>query len=541
MSSAEHIIKSEKSLVRAVRLLAFIFSFSLSLVLVIISKTGFNGTGVNTALAYSLSVGFIVVGSLFLFWKPLSTSKLAFYFTCFAILGIFLSAFILGYDFSIIYPPWSILFFATYIFFNNKALGIYGAFLLGAFLWLVFSWGEMSFENLLVLLISCIFMALLFVLMAVVWKIANRRAESLEVAKRIEEVGRKRLVALINSMKDSVIATRTSGEIELYNAATLSLFDTNEDLRGKPIQDVLQVKEPDGKQVDIVQLACKSGIHKTYNDFSLYFSEKDVMRLSVTIAPIRLSFPKDGIAGYAFIVSDITKAKTLEEERDEFISVISHELRTPVTIAEAGISAALLLGDKIKVDETITDSLKESHDQIGYLAGVVNSIATLGRVEDDNNDITKETFDATEFAQSIYMQYEPQTKKAGLLMNIDVEPGIGKIYTNKLYLEQILQNLIANAIKYTRQGSVILRLRKIANGIEFTVIDTGNGISKSDQKKVFNKFYRSEDYSTRETGGTGLGLYLAQKLSNKLGSKIELESRLNHGSDFSFVIPEAKN
>jgi signal transduction histidine kinase len=265
------------------------------------------------------------------------------------------------------------------------------------------------------------------------------------------------------------------------------------------------------------------------------------MRLSVTIAPIRLSFPKDGIAGYAFIVSDITKAKTLEEERDEFISVISHELRTPVTIAEAGISTALLLGDKDKVDGAITDSLKESHDQIGYLAGVINSIATLGRAEDKNNsDINKDAFDVTEFAQNIYKQYEPQAKKAGLSMDLDVESGIGKIYTNRLYLEEILQNLITNAIKYTQQGSVVLRLRKITDGIEFTVIDTGNGISKSDQKKVFNKFYRSEDYRTRETGGTGLGLYLAQKLSNKLGSKVELESRLNHGSIFSFVIPEVK-
>ncbi|MEK7620863.1 MAG: PAS domain-containing sensor histidine kinase, partial [Patescibacteria group bacterium] len=521
--------------------LAFIFSLSLSGVLIIISQTGFNGAGVNTTLAYSLAGGFILVGSLFQFWKPLGTSKLAFYFICFAILGTFLSAFILGYDFSIIYSPWSILFFATYIFFNNKALGIYGAFLLGACLWLIFNWNGVTLENFLVLLISCIFMGLLFLLMAVVWKIANRRAESLEAAKRIEEVGRKRLVALIDSMKDSVIATRTSGEIELYNAATLALFDTNEDLRGKPIQGVLCVKDLDGKQVDIIQLAHDSGKHRTYNDFSLYFSEKDVMRLSVTIAPIRLSFPKDGIAGYAFIISDITKAKTLEEERDELTSVISHELRTPVTIAEGSLSTAILLGEKSGVNQAITSSLQESHDQIGYLAGVINSIATLGRAEDKNStNISMESFDVDAFAKSIYRQYEPQIKKAGLLMDLDVEPGIGEVYTSKLYLEEILQNLITNAMKYTRQGGVVLRLRKLANGIEFAVIDTGNGISKSDQKKVFQKFYRSEDYRTRETGGTGLGLYVANKLSNKLGTTIDLESRLEHGSTFSFVLPRTK-
>ena len=74
----------------------------------------------------------------------------------------------------------------------------------------------------------------------------------------------------------------------------------------------------------------------------------------------------------------------------------------------------------------------------------------------------------------------------------------------------------------------------------FSIIDTGIGISKSDQKKIFEKFYRSEDYRTRETGGTGLGLYISEKLARKLNTRIELKSRLNHGSTFSFEIPFAQ-
>ena len=86
------------------------------------------------------------------------------------------------------------------------------------------------------------------------------------------------------------------------------------------------------------------------------------------------------------------------------------------------------------------------------------------------------------------------------------------------------------------QLSAIDHLR-LVHIIHFSVSDTGIGISKSDQTKIFNKFYRSEDYRTRETGGTGLGLYVAMKLSKKLGTHIDLKSRLNHGSTFSFELP----
>jgi signal transduction histidine kinase len=106
-----------------------------------------------------------------------------------------------------------------------------------------------------------------------------------------------------------------------------------------------------------------------------------------------------------------------------------------------------------------------------------------------------------------------------------------------LYLEEILQNFITNAIKYTQKGSVTLRIRKTREGVHFAVKDSGIGISKADQKRIFEKFYRSEDYRTRESSGTGLGLYVVQKLSHKLSTTIEVSSQLNHGSEFSFTLP----
>ncbi|HEU4715655.1 MAG TPA: ATP-binding protein, partial [Candidatus Saccharimonadales bacterium] len=113
----------------------------------------------------------------------------------------------------------------------------------------------------------------------------------------------------------------------------------------------------------------------------------------------------------------------------------------------------------------------------------------------------------------------------------------GEVNTSRLYLKELLQNFVTNAIKYTREGSITMVVKRDGDKITFEVKDTGIGISKSDQAKIFTKFYRSEDYRTRETNGTGLGLYVATKLAKKLGTHIKFKSRLNHGSSFSITIP----
>ena len=110
--------------------------------------------------------------------------------------------------------------------------------------------------------------------------------------------------------------------------------------------------------------------------------------------------------------------------------------------------------------------------------------------------------------------------------------------TSKLYLEEVLHNFMTNALKYTRQGTITVSAVKNEDGLHISVADTGIGMSKFDQRHIFEKFYRSEDYRTRETSGTGLGLYVCKKLAEKLRVGLTFESRLNHGSTFSIIIPK---
>jgi two-component system phosphate regulon sensor histidine kinase PhoR len=100
-----------------------------------------------------------------------------------------------------------------------------------------------------------------------------------------------------------------------------------------------------------------------------------------------------------------------------------------------------------------------------------------------------------------------------------------------------MQNLITNSIKYTTEGSVTIHAKQLKDGVELSVSDTGIGISKSDQSRVFDKFFRSEDYHTREQSGTGLGLHVTKKLADLAGAKLSLESQINKGSKFTVYFP----
>jgi signal transduction histidine kinase len=170
---------------------------------------------------------------------------------------------------------------------------------------------------------------------------------------------------------------------------------------------------------------------------------------------------------------------------------------------------------------------------------MVNDLSTLSRAERGVAD-SAEDIDVRELANELHKKYFDTAKAKKLHLNLDLSAIIDHVFVSRLYLEELLQNLITNAIKYTKKGSVTIIIMQKSNLITFAIKDTGIGISKSDQQKVFGKFYRSEDYRTRESSGTGLGLYVAQKLAHKIGTKILLKSRLNFGSTFSITLPAKK-
>lgn len=361
-------------------------------------------------------------------------------------------------------------------------------------------------------------------------------------SKALETLQRDRILTIVNNLADAVLSTDQNGIVRVYNAASLNLLDTNTSLNGHFIGEILTLYDKDSKPINLFSELKKSRSVVVRDDITMTIAD-ETLRIELTYSPIHSNYGQTKRAqiqdGFILIMRDITKAKSLEEERDEFISVVSHELRTPITIAEGTISNVQVMMERPDIAQNILkEGIATAHDQVIFLSKMVNDLSTLSRAERGVADAPEE-IDVRNLINDLYNEYAPQAQAKDLHFDLDLSTHLGSIIASRLYLKELLQNFITNSVKYTKKGGITLHVSRKDDSITFEVKDTGIGISKSDQAKVFNKFYRSEDYRTRETGGTGLGLYVAAKLSRKLGTRIELRSRLNHGSSFSFTLPVA--
>lgn len=350
----------------------------------------------------------------------------------------------------------------------------------------------------------------------------------------------ERLNSLINSMGDGVIAIDEQQRIVMYNGATLNILDRNESITGQYLSAVLHMIDKNNQPVDVSKIVTSSSTATFSRDYRLQYPDKSTINLYISIAPVRLGYGQSGMKGYVVLLRDITREKSLEEERDEFISVVSHELRTPIAIAEGNVSNAQVMAEKTGDLAKIKEALHQAHDQIVFLGGMINDLSTLSRAERGKLTVEIEPINVHELLVSLNELYSPEAKAKGLTLGIEQDPNLAILQSSQLYVREILQNFITNAIKYSEKGGVTIIARQLPKGVEFSVQDTGIGISKSDQEKIFDKFFRSEDYRTRQNNGTGLGLYVTMKLARLIHAEISMTSELNKGSTFKILVPNLK-
>ncbi|HUA13381.1 MAG TPA: ATP-binding protein [Candidatus Sulfotelmatobacter sp.] len=355
-----------------------------------------------------------------------------------------------------------------------------------------------------------------------------------------EQLEHERLISLINSMADAVIAIDENTNIVLFNSAALNILDINNIALQTPIRDVFNPIDKDYHPADIDALIKSATMPITNRDLRLSYKDGSLINLFISIAPVHLGYGEKGQKGFVIVLRDITREKSLEEERDEFISVVSHELRTPITIAEGNISNAQFVMNQKGQEDAIKKALEEAHNQVLFLADMINDLSTLSRAERGKLQVEVENINVSDLAHELVESYKADASKKGLELKAVVSPEIHHLFSSRLYVREMLQNLVTNAIKYTDKGEVVIHAEPKDQGVILSVHDTGIGISKPDQEKVFEKFFRSEDYRTRKSSGTGLGLYVTHKLANLIQAQITLSSELNKGSTFSIYIPNLK-
>lgn len=358
--------------------------------------------------------------------------------------------------------------------------------------------------------------------------------QSTPIAANLE---RERLTSLINSMADGVIAIDKKLKVIVYNGSALNILDTNTLEPNIYLSKVIKLIDKKDKQEDLEKLINNIKTAWSSRDYRLTYDDKSKINLYISIAPVHLGYGKNADQGYVVVLRDISHEKSLEEERDEFISVISHELRTPVAIAEGNLSNASFIAEKRKDIPEITQTIKQAYDQVTFLSGMINDLSMLSRAERGKLTVQKSDVNIIELVKQLSENYRSQAENKGLKLHTHVDKTLELVYTSDLYVREILQNFITNAIKYTQEGSVTITAKAQNNGVILEISDTGIGINKGDKEHVFEKFFRSEDFRTRKTNGTGLGLYVTAKIARLINATITLESELNKGSTFRIVLP----
>lgn len=273
----------------------------------------------------------------------------------------------------------------------------------------------------------------------------------------------------------------------------------------------------------------------------------------------RTCFAVDGkvvtiVAGklYAFMVQDSTQKNYYEKKanladvqigsanqvKTQFVANVTHELRTPVNgiLGNTRELAAMENDpDKQKILNLIERGCNNMHS-------IINNILDFSKLEAGKFDLEKNEFDFFSMVDYVKSNHQNRIIEKGLNFEINISPEIPqKLIGDELRIVQILNNLLSNAVKFTSTGKITLEAVKTAqlkNRIElfFMVIDTGIGISKENQDKLFKSFSQAEASTTRKYGGTGLGLYISKQLVELMEGNIHLESELNKGTMFSFHI-----
>lgn len=226
---------------------------------------------------------------------------------------------------------------------------------------------------------------------------------------------------------------------------------------------------------------------------------------------------------------------TMLQMREHFIATISHELRTPMN-AILGLNAALL--ERVQDKPHALKVLNYSRQSADHLMTVINDVLDYSQFSSGHITPHVERFALQETVQAAFELFQPKIKSTRLRYLCEVQPDVPQwVETDKHRLMQVLVNLLGNAIKFTHQGQVLLRVAVCAQGLEFSVQDTGIGIAPSQQNKIFERFSQADASIQGRFGGSGLGLTISQQLVHVLGGQLQLESQEGVGSRFWFSLP----
>jgi PAS domain S-box-containing protein len=406
----------------------------------------------------------------------------------------------------------------------------------------------------------------LFVMVAVLALIIQRLHKKGGSAKKVSVLAsslrdeKLRSSIMLEAIEDGVMLIDDQQVIQLFNPGAANITGwTAEEARGLAWQSVLKFIDKKGEPLadadnPLVRMFTKGETVRD-NDANIQTKSGKSIALSLVFTP--LHDDQKNITGAVGIFRDVSEERQAEQQRAEFISTASHEMRTPVAAIEGYL--ALALNDKVStIDSRARDYLEKAHASTQHLGKLFQDLLTSAKAEDGRLTSHPTVVEIGNWLENLASDLKFSAEKKGLYTEFNFGGGstidarqvegmpsmTGKTVRPLYYtqvdpdrLREVVTNLFDNAVKYTEQGKVSLGLTGNDQVVQIFVRDTGPGIPREDIGHLFQKFYRVDNSATRTIGGTGLGLFICRKIIELYGGRIWVESEVGQGSTFFINLP----
>lgn len=354
----------------------------------------------------------------------------------------------------------------------------------------------------------------------------NYLAAHLRRALSQNEEEREKLETVLANMSEGVLATDFRGNVIVNNHWVEKMLGHRISI-GDHLSEVLPLTEELRFPLDHV--------HESY--LELHPDDPDeVLMLKVTFTPIKRG--EKELVGMIAVLSDVTEAAKLDRQRKDFVANVSHELRTPLTTIKSYLEA--LKEGAIHDPEIASHFLNVADTEAERMARLISDLLQLSRLDARESYFELREIEVSELLQTVYDRFFMTCKQNNIHFQLHIEDNLPTIRVDRDKIDQVLDNIISNAIKYTpAQGTITLQAKDDNNeSVLFSVADTGSGIPKQDLSRLFERFYRVDKARSRSLGGTGLGLSIAQEIIHSHKGEIWIESEYEQGTTVFFTIPK---
>jgi PAS domain S-box-containing protein len=344
-----------------------------------------------------------------------------------------------------------------------------------------------------------------------------------------------RMDALIDSAADGILILNADGTIERCNIAFEKLYGrTREEIQNRAHGDIIRWRRrPEGETLEEAEI---SGWPLTTNAY--LYVEGDLERPEPPSLPVGITYApllgSDGtLRNIIATVRDVTKFRNAEEIKNTFVSIVSHELKTPVALIKGYVST--LRREDAKWDKAIVkDSLAVIEEEADHLSAMIEDLLDASRLQ--AGGLTPDRCDIflPELAAQLAERFRTQTERHTIV--VDFPENFPVIMADENRISQVISNLLSNAIKYASRGEICISGTVRPEQVIVTVSDQGPGIDPADIPYIFGRFYRSEQ-AVRKTKGAGLGLYLAKAIVEAHGGRIWVDPQPGTGARICFSLP----